>query len=147
MSDPGAAHCDAVVFPGGLTYAGHPLARGAIVATQEAMEKEHIVDNAHDVGEKVLGPKLQALMDRHAKIGEVRGKGVFWAVEMVTDRATREPLDDETMKRIVAEGNKLGVVIGVHSNRIHVTPPCVITPDEAADGVDLLDKALTAAGC
>lgn len=147
MSDPVAAHFDDVVFPGGLTYSGHPLAMGAIVATQEAMEKEHIVDNAHHIGEEVLGPRLTALMDRHPKIGEVRGKGVFWAVEMVADRATREPLDDATMTRIVTEGDRLGVVIGVHSNRIHVTPPCVITADEAIDGVDMLDKALTAAGC
>ena len=94
MSDPVAHRFDDIVFPGGLTYSGHPLAMGAIVATQEAMEEEHIVDNAYTIGKDVLGPQLTALYDKHPKIGEVRGKGVFWAVEMVADRTTKEPLDD-----------------------------------------------------
>ena len=147
MSDPVAHHFDDIVFPGGLTYSGHPLAMGAIVATQEAMEEEHIVDNAYTIGKDVLGPQLTALYDKHPKIGEVRGKGVFWAVEMVADRTTKEPLDDATMKQIVAEGNKRGLILGVHNNRIHVTPPCVISADEATQGVEILDQVLTAAGC
>lgn len=84
---------------------------------------------------------------QHPKIGEVRGKGVFWAVEMVADRTTKEPLDDATMKQIVAEGDKRGLILGVHNNRIHVTPPCVISADEATQGVEILDQVLTAAGC
>ena len=94
MSDPVAHRFDDIVFPGGLTYSGHPLAMGAIVATQEAMEEEHIVDNAYTIGKDVLGPQLTALYDKHPKIGEVRGKGVFWAVEMVADRTPKEPLAD-----------------------------------------------------
>lgn len=95
----------------------------------------------------MLGPQLTALYDKHPKIGEVRGKGVFWAVEMVADRTTKEPLDDVTMKQIVAEGDKRGLILGVHNNRIHVTPPCVISADEATQGVEILDQVLTAAGC
>ena len=95
----------------------------------------------------VLGPQLTALYDKHPKIGEVRGKGVFWAVEMVADRTTKEPLDDATMKQIVAEGDKRGLILGVHNNRIHVTPPCVISADEATQGVEILDQVLIAAGC
>ena len=147
LSDRIASYFDDVVFPGGLTYSGHPLAMGAIVAAQETMEREHIVDNAHRIGEDVLGPALGRLVAAHPHIGEVRGKGVFWAVEMVADRGTREPLGDDAMKRIVAEADRLGLVLGVHNNRIHVTPPCVITADEAAQGVDILDRALAAAGC
>ena len=98
-------------------------------------------------GKDVLGPQLTALYDKHPKIGEVRGKGVFWAVEMVADRTTKEPLDDATMKQIVAEGDKRGLILGVHNNRIHVTPPCVISADEATQGVEILDQVLTAAGC
>ena len=147
MSDPVAHRFDDIVFPGGLTYSGHPLAMGAIVATQEAMEEERIVDNAYTIGKDVLGPQLTALYDKHPKSGEVRGKGVFWAVEMVADRTTKEPLDDATMKQIVAEGDKRGLILGVHNNRIHVTPPCVISADEATQGVEILDQVLTAAGC
>lgn len=65
---------------------------------------------------------------------------------MVADRTTKEPLDDATMKQIVAEGDKRGLILGVH-NRIHVTPPCVISADEATQGVEILDQVLTAAGC
>ena len=72
---------------------------------------------------------------------------MFWAVELVADRATKEPLDDASMQRIVAEADKLNLVLGVHNNRIHVTPPCVISAEEAAEGVARLDKAMTAAGC
>ena len=77
----------------------------------------------------------------------MRGKGVFWAVELVADRTTKEPLDDASMQRIVAEADKLNLVLGVHNNRIHVTPPCVISADEATQGVEILDQVLTAAGC
>ena len=52
-----------------------------------------------------------------------------------------------TMKQIVAEGDKRGLILGVHNNRIHVTPPCVISADEATQGVEILDQVLTAAGC
>ena len=65
MSDPVAHRFDDIVFPGGLTYSGHPLAMGAIVATQEAMEEEHIVDNAYTIGKDVLGPQLTALYAKH----------------------------------------------------------------------------------
>ena len=63
------------------------------------------------------------------------------------DRTTKEPLDDATMKQIVAEGDKRGLILGVHNNRIHVTPPCVISADEATQGVEILDQVLTATGC
>ena len=147
LSDRVAHYFDDRVFPGGLTYSGHPLAMGAIVAAQEAMESEHIVDNAHEVGENVLGPKLKALVDDHPAIGEVRGKGVFWAVELVKDRGTKELVGNDTMARITAEADRRGLIIGTHYNRIHVTPPCVITAQEASMGADILDEALTAAGC
>ncbi|MFT8705216.1 aspartate aminotransferase family protein [Bifidobacterium aquikefiricola] len=147
LSDPVAHYFDDRVFPGGLTYSGHPLAMGAIVAAQDAMASEHIVDNAHDVGENVIGPKLRALVNKHPKIGEVRGKGVFWAIELVKDRDTKEFVDDDTMKQIVAESDKRGLIVGTHYNRIHVTPPCVITSQEASDGIDILDEALMAVGC
>src|SRR5450759_3483008 len=81
-----ASAFDDRVFPGGLTYSGHPLAMASIVATIAAMEDERVVENAARIGSDVLGPGLAALADRHAVIGEVRGRGVFWALELVTDR-------------------------------------------------------------
>jgi len=92
ISDEIAATFDDRVFPGGLTYSGHPLAAASIVATINTMREEGIVENAKTVGERVLGPGLQELADRHQVIGEVRGFGVFWALDLVKDRQTREML-------------------------------------------------------
>ena len=73
ISDPIAATFDERVFPGGLTYSGHPLACASIVATIDAMKDEDIVENAVRIGEHVLGPGLRELAERHPVIGEVRG--------------------------------------------------------------------------
>ena len=78
-------------FAGGLTYSGHPLACAAGVASIEAFREEGIVENAAEMGE-VLGDGLAALADKHESIGEVRGLGLFYGVELVKDRETREPL-------------------------------------------------------
>ena len=79
-------------YPGGLTYSGHPLACAAAVATIRTMEDEDVVGRADRLGEEVIGPGLRALAEKHEWIGEVRGTGAFWAIELVSDRATREPL-------------------------------------------------------
>src|SRR6185312_15141691 len=76
-------------YPGGLTYSGHPLAAAAAVATINAMEDEGMVANAARIGEQVLGPGLADIASRHRCVGEVRGLGVFWAVELVADQTTR----------------------------------------------------------
>ena len=80
------------VYPGGLTYSGHPLACAAAVGTMNAMTEEHVVENAARIGEEVLRPGLTEMAERHPSIGEVRGLGVFFALDLVKDRATREPL-------------------------------------------------------
>ena len=97
ISDPIAATFDDRVFPGGLTYSGHPLAMASIVATLDAMASEGIVEHAREIGAESIGPALEELAERHEVIGEVRGEGVFWAIELVTDRKTREPLPAAAM--------------------------------------------------
>src|SRR5213593_3807637 len=78
-------------FAGGLTYSGHPLACAAAVASIEAFREEGIVENAAAMGE-VLADQLPKLAERHTSIGDVRGLGLFWGLELVRDRATREML-------------------------------------------------------
>jgi taurine--2-oxoglutarate transaminase len=130
------------VFPGGLTYSGHPLAMAAITATIGAMEAEGIVENAAAIGRDVLAPGLNALAEANPLVGEVRGVGVFWAVELVADRATREPLDPATMAKIKALCLERGLVPFQADNRLHVVPPCVITADEAREGLAILGGVL-----
>ena len=143
-----AATFDDRVFPGGLTYSGHPLAAASIVASIDAMTEEGIVDNAKRIGNDVLGPGLRELAERHPVIGEVRGLGVFWALDLVSDRATKEPLapyggSSPAMNEFTAECKKRGLMPFVNFNRTHVVPPCIITDAEAKEGLAILDEVLT----
>jgi taurine--2-oxoglutarate transaminase len=135
-------------YPGGLTYSGHPLAAAAAVATMTAMADEGIVENAARLGTDVLGPGLAELAERHPCVGEVRGLGVFWALELVADPETREPLapyggSSPAMNEIVGACKKAGLLPFANFNRIHVVPPCIITDDEARRGLAILDEALS----
>jgi len=138
-------------FPGGLTYSGHPLACAAAVATIDAMTEEGVVENADRLGREVFGPGLAELADRHPVVGEVRGTGAFWALELVRDRATREPVvpyaatgaDNAPMATFTKTCLRLGLLPFVNGSRTHVVPPLNITDEEARYGMALLDEALT----
>jgi taurine--2-oxoglutarate transaminase len=148
ISDPVAATFDERVFPGGLTYSGHPLACASIVASIDAMKEEGIVENAARIGETVLGPGLRDLAERHPVIGEVRGLGVFWALDLVSDRATREMLapyggSSPAMTELAAECKKRGLLPFTNYNRMHVVPPCTVSDTEVKDGLAILDEVFT----
>ena len=143
LSEPVAATFEDRVYPGGLTYSGHPLAMASIVATLRAMADEGIVENAARIGADVLGPGLAALAERHPLIGEVRGLGVFWALELVTDRTTREPLPAARMARLGRELLASGLLPFLAENRVHVVPPCVVTDDEVRRALEIYDTALS----
>jgi taurine--2-oxoglutarate transaminase len=138
------------VFPGGLTYSGHPLACASAVASIQIFKEEGIVEHARAIGEDVIGPGLAELATRHPSVGEVRGLGVFWAVELVRDRATREPLvpyngSGGPMSEVVAACKQRGLWPFTHFNRVHVVPPCTVTADEVRQGLQILDEALAVA--
>jgi taurine--2-oxoglutarate transaminase len=143
ISDPIARTFDDRVFPGGLTYSGHPLAAASVVASIDAMEDEGIVDHARQIGADVIGPGLAALAEKHPVVGDVRGAGVFWAVELVADRDTRAPLPAALMGRAKAELVGRGLIPLIADNRIHVVPPCVVTADEVAEALEAYDAVLT----
>lgn len=132
------------VFPGGLTYSGHPLAMASIVATLDAMDEEGIVENAAMIGRDHLGPGLAELQAKHPMIGEARGLGVFWALDLVADRGTREPVNAAVVGALKAELMTRGLLPFASENRIHVVPPCVVTPDEVARALRIYDEAFTA---
>lgn len=142
ISEPIAKTFDDAVFPGGLTYSGHPLAMASIVATLDAMADEGIVVNAAAIGADVLGPGLAAIAERNPIVGEVRGLGVFWAVELVSDKSTHQPVDASVVGKVKAAALSRGLLPFLADNRVHVVPPCVITADEATHGLELLSDAL-----
>jgi taurine--2-oxoglutarate transaminase len=134
-------------FPGGLTYSGHPLATAAAVATINAMKDEGIVENAAHLGETVFAPGLAALQEKHKSVGEVRGTGAFWAIELVKDRQTREPLapygaSSPEMNELISACRTRGLLPFANFNRIHVVPPLNITAEDANRGLSILDEVL-----
>jgi taurine--2-oxoglutarate transaminase len=136
------------VFPGGLTYSGHPLACASIVASIDAMKDEGIVEHAAAIGAEVLGPGLRDLAARHPVIGEVRGVGVFWALDMVKNRDTRAPLapyggSSEAMGELLAQARARGLVPFANYNRVHMVPPCTVSEAETKEGLAILDEVLT----
>ncbi|CAL9303536.1 5-aminovalerate aminotransferase DavT [Streptomyces sp. SudanB148_2056] len=140
-------------YPGGLTYSGHPLACAAAVATINVMEEEGLVENAASLGASVVGPGLRELAERHPSVGEVRGTGMFWAVELVRDRETREPLvpynasgeANAPMAAFAAAAKKAGLWPFVNMNRTHVVPPLNTGEAELKEGLAALDAALSVA--
>jgi taurine--2-oxoglutarate transaminase len=140
-------------YPGGLTYSGHPLACAAAVATITAMKDEGINERVRRLGEEVVRPRLAKLQERHPSVGEVRGLGLFWAIELVKDRATREMLVPynaageaaKPMLEVAAACKAQGVWPFTHFNRLHVVPPCITSEKDLSHGLDVIDDALDVA--
>ncbi len=137
---------------GGLTYSGHPLACATAVASIEAFREEGIVENAAEQGE-FMGPALAGLAERHPSIGDVRGLGLFWGLELVKDRDTREPLvpfnaTGEAMApvaRVMKAALDAGLYLMTHWNVVMIVPPLTITREELEEGLGTLDEALAIA--
>ncbi|WP_037574082.1 aspartate aminotransferase family protein [Phaeacidiphilus oryzae] len=148
-----AAIFDERPFPGGLTYSGHPLACASAVATINAMAEEGIVEHARALGENVLGPGLRELAERHPSVGEVRGLGVFWALDLVKSKETREALvpynpsgeQNKPIAELAAACKQRGLWPMTNMNRLHVVPPCTTSEAEAKEGLAILDEALAVA--
>jgi taurine--2-oxoglutarate transaminase len=139
-------------FAGGLTYSGHPLACAVGVASVEAFREEGVVENSAAMGSH-LAEALPELALRHPSIGEVRGLGLFWGLELVRNRDTREPLVPfnaggeaaEPMVRITKACLERGLYPFVHWNVLAVTPPLTITREELDEGLEILDDVLAIA--
>src|SRR4051794_23435796 len=139
-------------FAGGLTYSGHVLACAAAVASIEAFREEGIVENAAEHG-RFLGYELARLQERHPSIGEVRGLGLFWGIELVKDRETREPLvpfnasgaDMAPVAKLAKAAMDKGLYLMTHWNVVMVCPPLTITREELEEGLSILDEALALA--
>ncbi len=153
MSDAIAATYDDTVYPGGLTYSGHPLACATGVASIRAFEDEGILERVRDLGERVVRPNLAEIADRHRSVGEVRGLGMMWSIELVKDRQTREMLvpyaasgaDAKPMAEVVAACKSRGVWPFAHFNRLQVAPPLVISEGDLRTGLAVIDEALEVA--
>ncbi|MGH3345676.1 MAG: aspartate aminotransferase family protein [Nocardioides sp.] len=137
-------------YPAGLTYSGHPLACAAAVGAIGAMHEERTVAAAARLGTNLLGPGLAELAENHLCIGDIRGVGGLWTIELVRNRRTKEPLvpvgatgaANAPMAAFTTACLRRGLIPLVLGNRIHVAPPLNVTDDDAAAGLAILDEAL-----
>ncbi|MEI8023577.1 MAG: aspartate aminotransferase family protein [Actinomycetota bacterium] len=137
-------------FPGGLTYSGHPLSCAAAVASINIFKEEKIVEHARMLGNDIIGPALEKIKAKHPSVGDVRGLGVFWAIELVKNRETREPLvpfnaagaDAKPMMDLAAACKERNLWPFTHFNRMHVVPPCNTPVEDVKAGLAIIDEVL-----
>ncbi len=139
-------------FAHGFTYAGNPLACAAGLAVLQEIENQHLIDNARDMGAH-LQQQLEELMKKFPFIGDVRGKGLLLAFELVSDRETMTPLPSElnAYNRLVELAYQRGLIIysrrtrgGIEGDHFMVCPPLIITRNQVGELMGLLDSSLLA---
>lgn len=137
-------------FSHGHTYEAHPLTLAAAIATINEYKRLGLIQRASEIG-TYLGEKLNALKARNTFIGDVRGIGLFWAVELVKNQRTKEPFNYYADKlkgiplvvdKIAAEMMRNGVFIQAWINHFVIAPPLIVTKDEIDLAVNVLDEAL-----
>ena len=131
------------------TFAGCTAGPAAALENMRIIEEEGLLENARVMGQR-LGDNLAALKERHALIGDVRGKGLFWGAELVQDLGTREPVPESVARAVVAATLDRGVMIGVtnralpaFNNTLCLSPALIATPTEIDEITDAIDGALT----
>jgi 4-aminobutyrate aminotransferase/(S)-3-amino-2-methylpropionate transaminase len=137
------------IHVGGLggTFGGNPVACAAALAGLDVIVRDGLVERGARVGELALD-RLRELAERHELIGDVRGRGAMVAIELVADRDTKEPAA-RAAARVIEECYREGVIVlkaGTFDNVIRLLPPLTIGEDLLHEGLDVLDKALAAAG-
>jgi taurine--2-oxoglutarate transaminase len=143
-------HFEDHYFAHGHTYEAHPLTLAAGVAAIKEYKRLDLINEAKRKGE-YLGKMLKELRDKHECVGDVRGLGLFWAVELVKNRGTKEPFYEASDKlagksspldRVSSEMMMNGVFVQSWLSHFVIAPPLIVTEKEIDDGVEALDDAL-----
>ena len=137
-------------FAHGHTYSAHPLTLAPVAAAIKEYKRLDLINRSRSMGE-YLGKRLRELKKSHRSIGDVRGLGLFWALELVKNGKTKKPFNERTdvltgqrimVNRVAAEMMKQGVYIFSWINCLNAAPPLIITQEELDKGIEALDKAL-----
>ena len=148
-----ASYFDDHFFSHGHTYEAHPLTLAPAVATINELRRLNLIERSRELG-AYLGERLSQLQPKHPAIGDVRGLGLFWAVELVKDRRTKQPFNTKADKvsgrpllveKIAAQMMKNGVSVQAWLSHFVIAPPLIITKEEIDLGVAALDEALALA--
>ena len=133
----------------GLTYSAHPLSCAAGVAAVKVYEEDGLIDNAAEVGSH-LGARLEELKSNHPSVGDVRYIGLFSVIEVVKDKATKEPIATRnakgaelaTMNEVGRYLRENGLFTFIKANLIFIVPPLCITTSQIDEGLEIVDQAL-----
>ena len=148
-----ASYFDDHYFAHGHTYEAHPLTLGPAVAAIREYKRLNLLERSRNLGEK-LGARLNQLKEKHKSVGDVRGRGLFWAVELVKDRAQKTPFSTQREKldgkpllidQVTGKMMSLGVSCLGWISHLVIAPPLVITEAELEEGLRALDEALAVA--
>jgi taurine--2-oxoglutarate transaminase len=140
-------------FAHGHTYEAHPLTLKPAVAAIREYKRLGLLERSRQMGEK-LGQKLAALKEKHPSVGDVRGRGLFWAVDLVRDRAAKTPFNTQRDKldgkptvvdQVTAKMMANGVSCLGWVSHLVIAPPLIITEEELDGAIDVLDEALSVA--
>ena len=131
------------------TFGGCTAGPAAALENMAIIEEENLLDNCNAMGAYMLD-QLHALKDKHAVIGDVRGKGLFLGAELVADRSSKEPVDEKQAQAVVGDCGAQGVIIGVtnrsipgFNNTLCYSPALIVTKDDIDQIIEATDKALT----
>jgi 4-aminobutyrate aminotransferase / (S)-3-amino-2-methylpropionate transaminase / 5-aminovalerate transaminase len=124
------------------SYGGNPLASAAALASVRTVREERLWENAERVGAAMVA-ELRRMQERHPFIGDVRGAGLFVGVELVKDRATREPLDAGLMRQVYAECVRRGLLAMTYTPHVRLQPALTIDVETALEGLGVLDEVFS----
>jgi taurine--2-oxoglutarate transaminase len=149
VSDKIAAKYDETMLPLGLTYSAHPVSCAAALETLKIYEEEHLIENAAAMGEYVTA-RIEKLKDKHPSIGDFRTTGLLGCIELVKNRATKEPMapfnakPDEmaVMNKVAAKIKELGMYTFVRWSYIFIAPPLCITKEQIDEGLAIISQAI-----
>jgi taurine-pyruvate aminotransferase len=131
------------------TFGGCAAGPAAALENMRIVEDENLIENTQKMGARMTD-NLRALQDKHAVIGDVRGKGLFIGAELVSDRKTREPMDEKSVQAVVGDCMAQGVIIGAtnrslpgFNNTLCFSPALIATASDIDQITESVDKALT----
>jgi len=131
------------------TFGGCTAGPAAAIENMAIIEEEGLLDNTLKMGERMID-NLNTLSEKHAVIGQVRGKGLFCGAELVADRATKDPVEEKLVQAVVADCAAQGVLIGAtnrsipgYNNTLCFSPALIATPDDIDEITDAVDRSLT----
>jgi taurine--2-oxoglutarate transaminase len=147
MKEEIAAHFEHKAFPGGLTYNCHPMGLASAIATIDVYKQDRLIERAAKMGE-VMKAHHAKLKEKHRSVGDVRSIGLFGIVELVRDRATKEPLapfngTSPEMQKLGRYFRDHGLYTFVRWNNFFTNPPLSITEAEMAEGFEIIDQGLS----